>query len=85
MLTPPPRPFLAQASLQGGISRIKIQYVSDHVKRLQPVPLPPPVILYSPLSADSSSSGNFGYDGDDELHSSEDTALKALGLQQQLS
>lgn len=72
MLTPSPCPFLAQASLQGGISRIKIQYLSDHVKRLQPVPLPTPVILYSPLSADSWSEDNFGYDGDDELHSSED-------------
>lgn len=72
MLTPSPRPFLAQASLQGGILRIKIQYLSDRVKRLQPVPLPPPVILYSPLSADSWSENNFGYDGDDELHSSED-------------
>lgn len=72
MLTSSPRPFLGQASLQGSTSRIKIQYICDHVKRLQPVPLPLPIIFYPPFSTNSWSEDNFGYDGDDELHSSED-------------
>lgn len=71
MLTSSSRPFFGQASLQGGTSRIEIQYISDHVKRLQPVPLPLPITFYPPFSANSRSEDNFGCDGDEELHSSE--------------
>ncbi|KAL7940377.1 frequency clock protein [Trichoderma barbatum] len=73
MLTSSPHPFFGQASLQGSTPRIEIPYICDHVKRLQPVPLPLPIIFYPPLSANSWSEDNFGYDGDDELRSSEDS------------
>lgn len=59
---------------------VEIEYVSGRIKRLAPVPLPPPAIFFPPFSTDCSSDGDSeaGFDGDDDkLDSSQCTSRKA--------
>lgn len=64
MSTSSPLP-LTQPSRQGSPA-VEIEYVSGRIKRLGPVPLPPPAIFVPPFSSDCSS------DGDDEFGSEDD-------------
>ncbi|KAL7918747.1 frequency clock protein-like protein [Trichoderma austrokoningii] len=54
------------------VSMIGIEYMSGRIRRLEPVPLPPPAIFFPPFSTDSWSQDEYGSDGDDELNSSEE-------------
>ncbi|KAH6686834.1 frequency clock protein [Plectosphaerella plurivora] len=47
---------------------VKIEYVAGRIKRLAPVPLPPPATFFPPFSSESDSSGSesFGSEADDE-------------------
>jgi hypothetical protein len=38
---------------------IEIEYLSRHIKRLTPVPLPAPVMFFPPVSVDNSTSGEY--------------------------
>ncbi|KAH8130693.1 hypothetical protein ACSS6W_002773 [Trichoderma asperelloides] len=72
MSTSSPRPFNRQLPSHGGVSRIGIEYLSGRIRRLEPVPLPPPAIFFPPFSVDSWSEDEYGSDGDDELNSCEE-------------
>lgn len=72
MSTSSPRPRARQLPSQGDVPRISIEYVSGRIRRLEPVPLPPPAIFFPPFSIDSWSEDDYGSDGDDELNSSEE-------------
>lgn len=72
MSTSSPRPLAHPLSTQGEVSRIGIEYLSGRIRRLEPVPLPPPVIFFPPFSVDSWSEDEYGSDGDDEPGSSEE-------------
>ncbi|KAL6899020.1 frequency clock protein-like protein [Trichoderma evansii] len=72
MSTSSPRPFARRLSSQGEVSSIGIEYLSGRIRRLEPVPLPPPAIFFPPFSVDSWSEDEYGSDGDDELNSSEE-------------
>lgn len=72
MSTSSPRPFVRRLLLQGDASKVEIEYLSGRIRRLDPVPLPPPAIFFPPFSADSWSEDEFGSDGDDEFNSSEE-------------
>ncbi|KHN97182.1 Frequency clock protein [Metarhizium album ARSEF 1941] len=64
---------------------VEIEYMSGRIKRLAPVPLPPPVIFLPPFSTDMSSSGDddFGSeDDDDALESSEELMSRAVNPHQ---
>lgn len=71
MSTSSPRPRTRQLPSQGDIPRISIEYMSGRIRRLDPVPLPPPAIFFPPFSIDSWSEDEYGSDGDDEVNSSE--------------
>ncbi|KAM0525436.1 hypothetical protein ACHAPE_000141 [Trichoderma viride] len=66
-----PRPRARQVSSQGDVPRIHIEYMSGRIRRLEPVPLPPPVIFFPPFSINSWSEDEHGSDGDDEPNASE--------------
>ncbi|EHK24183.1 frequency clock protein-like protein, partial [Trichoderma virens Gv29-8] len=72
MSTSSPRPPVHRRPGADDSSKIKIEYLSGRIRRLEPVPLPPPVIFFPPFSADSWSEDGFGSDGDDEFNSSEE-------------
>jgi hypothetical protein len=58
----PPEPSPSKA----GSSPVSIEYLSGRIKRLEPVPLPPPATFYPPFSSSSSSDfDDQGSDGDD--------------------
>ncbi|KJZ77599.1 Frequency clock protein [Hirsutella minnesotensis 3608] len=81
MSTSSPVPVLSRSGSQGIAHAIEVEYVSGRIKRLVPVPLPPPAIFLPPFSTDSSSDGDFdaGFEGDDddEDSSEEQTSQKA--------
>lgn len=72
MSTSSPRPLARQLPSKGDVPRISIEYVSGRIRRLDPVPLPPPAIFFPPFSVDSWSEDEYGSDGDDEFNSSEE-------------
>ncbi|KAL7938848.1 frequency clock protein [Trichoderma chlorosporum] len=72
MSTSSPRPSVHRLPNMNDSSKIKIEYLSGRIRRLEPVPLPPPAIFFPPFSADSWSEDEFGSDGDDEFNSSEE-------------
>ncbi|RFU80086.1 frequency clock [Trichoderma arundinaceum] len=72
MSTSSPRPFVHRLPTQSDASKLGIEYLSGRIRRLEPVPLPPPAIFFPPFSADSWSEDGFGSDGDDEFNSSEE-------------
>ncbi|KAH7015429.1 frequency clock protein [Ilyonectria destructans] len=56
-----------------GIRPIGIEYVSGGIKRLQPVPLPPPAMFIPPFSSDGSTTDDmFASESMDDLESSEE-------------
>lgn len=64
---------------------LEIDYMSGRIKRLAPVPLPPPVIFLPPFSTDTSSLGDseFGSEDDDgALESSEELMSRAVNPHQ---
>ncbi|KAL7962126.1 frequency clock protein [Trichoderma compactum] len=71
MSTSSPRLSVRRLPKKDDLSKIEIEYLSGRIKRLNPVPLPPPAIFFPPFSAGSWSEDEFGSDGDDELNSSE--------------
>ncbi|KAM4056558.1 frequency clock protein [Hirsutella rhossiliensis] len=80
MSTSYPVPRTLCSSTQCPANPIEVQYVSGRIKRLAPVPLPPPAIFFPPFSNDDSSDGDTdaGFDGDDdEYETSECTSRKA--------
>ncbi|EFY91968.1 Frequency clock protein [Metarhizium acridum CQMa 102] len=82
MSTSSPAPL---ATSQQNFFPIEIDYMSGRIKRLAPVPLPPPVIFLPPFSTDTSSSGedDFGSeDDDDALESSEELMSRAVNPHQ---
>jgi hypothetical protein len=72
MSTSSPRPFVHQLPMKGDVSKVGIEYVSGRIRRLEPVPLPPPAIFFPPFSVNSWSEDGYGSDGDDEFNSSEE-------------
>ncbi|POR36147.1 Frequency clock protein [Tolypocladium paradoxum] len=66
MSTSSPVPLMSTSSAQRGSPAIEIEYVSGRIKRLAPVPLPPPAIFFCEFSTDASS------DWDDDLASEGD-------------
>ncbi|KAM0262475.1 hypothetical protein ACHAQJ_001729 [Trichoderma viride] len=72
MSTSSPRPFVHQLAAQGDVPKVGIEYLSGRIRRLEPVPLPPPAIFFPPFSVGSWSEDGFGSDGDDEFNSSEE-------------
>ncbi|PTB61979.1 frequency clock protein [Trichoderma citrinoviride] len=72
MFTSSPRPFARRLLMKDEPPKIQIEYLSGRIRRLEPVPLPPPAIFFPPFSSDSSSEDESGSDGDDELNSSEE-------------
>ncbi|KAL7810037.1 frequency clock protein [Trichoderma aethiopicum] len=72
MSTSSPRPFVHRSLKQDVPPRLQIEYLSGRIRRLEPVPLPPPAIFFPPFSPDSFSDDESGSDGDDELNSSEE-------------
>ncbi|KAF3068241.1 Frequency clock protein [Trichoderma lentiforme] len=71
MSTSSPRLSVRRLPKMNDSSKVKIEYLSGRIKRLNPVPLPPPAIFFPPFSAESWSEDDFGSDGDDEFNSSE--------------
>ncbi|KAL7910934.1 frequency clock protein [Trichoderma velutinum] len=71
MSTSSPRLSVRRLPRMDDSSKIKIEYLSGRIRRLNPVPLPPPAIFFPPFSAESWSEDEFGSDGDDEFNSSE--------------
>lgn len=67
MSTSSPAPL---ATTQPSAYPVEIDYVSGRIKRLAPVPLPPPVIFLPPFSTDESSMGDsdFGSEDDNDSH-----------------
>ncbi|OTA05458.1 Frequency clock protein FRQ-1 [Trichoderma parareesei] len=72
MSTSSPRPFVRRLRMQDEPPKLQIEYLSGRIRRLEPVPLPPPAIFFPPFSSDSWSEDESGSDGDDELNSSEE-------------
>ncbi|PFH61881.1 hypothetical protein XA68_16009 [Ophiocordyceps unilateralis] len=68
MSTSSPVPITSMTSSRCGSPAIEIEYMSGRIKRLRPVPLPPPAIFFPPFSASTSSDGDSdaGFDGDDD-------------------
>ncbi|KAL7797268.1 frequency clock protein [Trichoderma ceciliae] len=66
MSTSSPRPITRRLPMQGDASKVRIEYLSGRIRRLEPVPLPPPAIFFPPFSADTWSEDGFGSEGDDE-------------------
>ena len=73
MTTSSPLALVSRATSRSGTPPIEIEYVSGRIKRLAPVPLPPPAIFYPPFSTDASSDEDegFGSEDEDDLESSE--------------
>ncbi|KAJ4861962.1 frequency clock protein domain-containing protein [Trichoderma breve] len=71
MSTSSPRLSVRRLPKMDDLSKVKIEYLSGRIKRLNPVPLPPPAIFFPPFSTGSWSEDEFGSDGDDEFNSSE--------------
>ncbi|TFB07608.1 Frequency clock protein [Trichoderma ghanense] len=71
MSTSSPRPVVRRLLMRDEPPRLQIEYLSGRIRRLEPVPLPPPAIFFPPFSPDSWSEDESGSDGDDELNSSE--------------
>ncbi|TWU78275.1 hypothetical protein ED733_008267 [Metarhizium rileyi] len=72
-------------SPQISVNPVEIDYTSGRIKRLAPVPLPPPVIFLPPFSTDTSSLGDdeFGSEDDDEgLESLEELTSQAVNPHQ---
>lgn len=61
-------PLVSTSSPRSGSPAIEIEYVSGRIKRLAPVPLPPPAIFFPPFSTDASSDwdDDMGSEGDDD-------------------
>jgi hypothetical protein len=57
---------------------VEIHYMSGRIKRLAPVPLPPPAIFFPPFSTNSSMSdeGGMSFDVDDESSEEEETSRR---------
>ncbi|KAJ6441029.1 frequency clock protein-like protein [Purpureocillium lavendulum] len=75
MSTSSPGPMAAATAKPTSESTVEIDYVSGRIKRLPPVPLPPPAIFFPPFSTDGSSDADddFESDADDsEIESSEE-------------
>lgn len=72
MSTSSPRPSIHRLLMKSDSPKIKIEYLSGRIRRLEPVPLPPPAIFFPPFSTDSWSEDGSGSDGDDEFNSSEE-------------
>ncbi|PHH79336.1 hypothetical protein CDD80_5099 [Ophiocordyceps camponoti-rufipedis] len=72
MSTSSPVPVTSRSSSRCASPAIEIEYMSGRIKRLRPVPLPPPAIFFPPFSTDSSSDGDSdaGFDGDDDEYGS---------------
>jgi hypothetical protein len=65
MSTSSPAPIASQQSSRSSTPGVEIEYTSGRIKRLAPVPLPPPVIFFPPFSSDESY-GNGDVDSDYE-------------------
>ncbi|PHH85567.1 hypothetical protein CDD83_239 [Cordyceps sp. RAO-2017] len=74
MTTSSPVPLMSRSSSQqcGSAAAVEMEYVSGRIKRLAPVPLPPPAIFFPPFSTDSSNDGDtdVGFEGDDDEYES---------------
>lgn len=66
-------------STKNSSNAVGIEYVSGRIKRLTPVPLPPPAIFFPPYGSSESSDADSdaGSDGDDDYESSECTSRQA--------
>ncbi|GJN71462.1 hypothetical protein PLICBS_005527 [Purpureocillium lilacinum] len=74
MSTSSPGPMTAMAK-PAGEPTVEIDYVSGRIKRLPPVPLPPPAIFFPPFSTDGSSDSDSDLESeadDSDLESSEE-------------
>lgn len=78
MSTSSPQPF-STSGVPNLVSRskgdIEIQYMSGRIKRLAPVPLPPPAIFFPPFSTNTSSSEEGMSVDMDEFETSEEESL----------
>ncbi|KAL6870510.1 frequency clock protein [Trichoderma novae-zelandiae] len=72
MSTSPPRPFARRLLTKDEPPKIQVEYLSGRIRRMEPVPLPPPAIFFPPFSADSCSDDGYESDEDDEFNSSEE-------------
>jgi hypothetical protein len=58
---------------------IEVEYLSGKIRRLKPMPLPPPATFFPPFSTDSSTSGDDDLlESDDEMASDDDLTSEAL-------
>ncbi|KAG7410270.1 Frequency clock protein [Fusarium oxysporum f. sp. raphani] len=58
-LTSYPIPGGSETKITEQSLSIEIEYLSGHIKRLTPVPLPAPVMFFPPVSVDNSTSGEY--------------------------
>lgn len=80
MSTSPTLPWTSRTRPRSA-PQFEIEYVSGRIKRLAPVPLPPPAVLFPPFSSDESSSEGSeedSDDSDDDFVSKAFNAVKAL-------
>lgn len=54
MSTSSPAPMASQQSSRSSSPGVEIEYTSGRIKRLAPVPLPPPVVFFPPFNSDES-------------------------------
>lgn len=66
MSTSSPMPPDTRATSWDDNPAIEIEYLSGRIKRLAPVPLPPPAIFFPPFSTDSSSVDDEGFGSEDD-------------------
>lgn len=72
MSTSSPRPVASLLSPRHCPSNLEIEYVSGRIKRLAPVPLPPPAIFFPPFNPDSWSDSESSSEAEGEVDSSEE-------------
>jgi hypothetical protein len=71
-----PVPRQLSVPLRGNLPAVEIEYLSGRVKRLPPLPLPPPVSFIPPFSSDSSEGqSDFGSEDDDPMETSEEELM----------
>jgi len=65
---------------------IEIEYLTGRIKRLAPVPLPPPAVFFPPFSTDgSSNSVDLGSEADDDLISSSELTSRRVNPHQSVN
>ncbi|KAK3180129.1 hypothetical protein K4F52_008431 [Lecanicillium sp. MT-2017a] len=77
--SPAPATTMSQQSSRSSTPGVEIEYTSGRIKRLAPVPLPPPVVFFPPFSSDNSFENEFDSEYDSfELPSEEQMSQRVL-------